>query len=274
MANVLPKEKKTAVVASLAEGASIRAIERMTGIHRDTIMRLGVRVGTACRDFMDREMRDLDCKTIQVDELWGFVGKKQKQIKDDDNPLEVGDAYIFVAIDAETKLVPAFAVGKRDSYTANLFASDLAGRMANRIQLSSDSFGAYIDAVERSFGPDVDYGQIVKTYAASELAPGRYSPPECVGVRKSALIGSPNMRNISTSFVEKQNHTARMHCRRLSRLTNAFSKKLDNLKAAVALHYAYYNFVKFHSTIRMTPAMKAGVAGSPLTVENLVELAA
>ncbi len=269
MANHLPMEIKARIVAALAEGAAIRGVERMTGVHRDTIMRLGVAVGEGCAGLMDRRMRDLSCTDVQVDELWGFVFKKQRNLREAD-PEGFGDAWVFSAIDGPTKLVPAYLVGKRDAWTARAFIEDLAGRLANRIQLSSDALAAYIDAVERGFGGEVDYGQIVKTFSVTEIEPGRYSPPECVGTRKSAVVGFPTPERISTSYVEKQNHTVRMHCRRLARLTNAYSKKLRHLEAAVALHYAYYNFVRFHRAIRMTPAMAAGVVPGPWTVRDLI----
>ncbi len=272
MANILKTEKKIAAISALCEGSSIRSVERMTGVHRDTIMRLGVRVGESCKQFMDENLRDLSCQRVQVDEIWGYVGKKQGHVKKEEDPHTVGDAWTFVAIDAETKLVPSFVVGKRDAYTARIFMDDLAGRMKNRIQLSSDSLKAYVDAVERGFGDSVDYGQIVKTYTCSDLTPGKYSPPDILAVRKTSILGNPVRGDISTSFIERQNLTMRMHCRRLTRLTNAFSKKMDNFKAAVALHFAYYNYVKTHGSLKCSPAMAAGVMPSFLTVGDLVEM--
>lgn len=272
MANHLPNAKKVQIIACLAEGSSIRAIERMTGVHRDTIMRMGVRVGEGCRTIMDQRFRQLQCTRIQLDEIWGYIRKKQKTVGKGDSPHLVGDIWTFVAIDAETKLVPAFAVGKRDAYTTRLFLEDLAGRLTKRIHLSTDAMSAYAEAVERGLGAGVDYGQIVKTYAACNLYPeGKYSPPEVVAIEKTIIAGQPDKASISTSYVERQNLTMRMHCRRLTRLTNAFSKKLENFKAAVALHFAYYNLVKIHRTVRMTPAMAAGVADHLWTVEELVE---
>jgi IS1 family transposase len=272
MANILPTEKKIAVIAALAEGSSIRSIERMTGVHRDTIMRLGVKTGQACEVILDQTMRGLQCKNLQLDEIWGFIGKKKKNMRRGD-PKELGDAWTFVAIDADTKLVPCFEIGKRDSQTANAFLENLSSRMVNRPQISSDGLAAYIDAVERGFGANVDYGQIVKSYSTEENYPeGKYSPPEVVDVEKTAISGNPVMGDISTSYVERQNLTMRMHMRRLTRLTNAFSKKLENFKAAVALHFVYYNFVKIHKTLRTTPAMAAGVAESQWSVADIVEM--
>ena len=270
MANVLSPEKKTAVIGALAEGNSIRAIERMTGIHRDTVMRLGVRVGEGCRVLMDAKFRNLGCRVIEVDEVWGFIGMKQKTARLN-KATGVGDVWTWVALDAESKLVPSFACGERSMYMATAFMDDLASRLSHRVQISSDALALYTDAVERAFGSEVDYGSIVKTFSHTDLAEQRrYSPPEVIQVKRKAVKGAPDMRLISTSYVEKQNHTLRMHCRRLSRLTNAFSKKFENFKAAVALHYAYYNFVKINSAVRCTPAMAAGVESSVWTVGDLV----
>ncbi len=274
MAYILPIEKQAAVIGALAEGNSIRGIERMTGIHRDTIMRLGVRVGGACAALLDEKMRGLNCNRIEVDELWGFIGKKQKQASAEDRRAGLGDVWTFLAIDADSKLMPSFVVGQRDGYHTKMFMDDLASRLTNRIQLSSDAMAAYPDAVERAFGAQVDYGQIVKEYASPDTeGQRRYSPPEVVAVHKTMKSGSPNVDLISTSYIERSNLTVRTHCKRLARLTLAFSKKLENFKAAIALHLAYYNLVKFHSTIRCTPAMAAGVESSAWTVTDLVDAA-
>jgi IS1 family transposase len=271
MANILKTEKKVAVISMLAEGSSIRAIERITGVNRNTIMSLSLRVGYACMKIMDEKMRDLNCQQIQVDEIWGFIGAKAKNAK---RAKAYGDVWTFIALDADTKLIPSFVVGKRDAYHAKAFMSDLAGRVKNRVQISSDALRAYEDAIERGFGSDVDYGQIVKTYSVTPLgkaAAVRYSPAEVVKVEKTVKCGMPNIDRITTSHIEKQNHTLRMHCRRLTRLTNAFSKKFENFEAAVALNFAYYNFCKTHKALRMTPAMAAGIESSHWTVEDLVK---
>ncbi len=274
MANILPLKKQTMIIHALAEGNSIRSIERMTNIHRDTIMRLGMRVGEACQVLLDEKMKNLSLGSIEVDEIWGFIGKKQKNIKRSDDKRIVGDVWTYIALDVETKLIPSYIVGKRDHYHTHAFMYDLSSRVKNRIQLSSDSLALYASAVERGFGVGVDYAQIVKTYASDErYSQGKYSPPEVVSVEKTVIVGSPREALISTSHVEKQNHTLRMHCRRLTRLTNAFSKKLENFKAAIGLNFAYYNFVKIHGAIRCTPAMAAGVMPSALTVRDLVEIA-
>lgn len=276
MANNLPFEKKVTVVSMLCENASIRGIERATGVNRNTIMSLGVRVGAACKMIQDEKMRSLECSDIQVDELWGFIGKKNKNVKAGEDRNGVGDVWTFVAIDRPTKVIPAFVVGKRDLYHAREFMEDLAARISRRIQLSSDALAAYPEAVERGFGSEIDYGQLVKTYSIEHLgnfkeAATRYSPAQVVKAEKAVIVGLPDQSRICTSHVEKQNHTVRMHCRRLSRLTNAFSKKLGNFKAAIALHFAYYNFCKIHGAIRCTPAQEIGIESSIWTVADLVE---
>ncbi|MGB8030085.1 MAG: hypothetical protein WCF30_10510 [Terracidiphilus sp.] len=274
MANVLNTDKQIAVIAALAEGSSIRSIERMTGIHRDTIMRLGVRVGQRCTALMDAKMRNLPCTRLEMDEIWGFVGKKEKHIKVDDPP-EVGSVWTFCVIDADSKLVPAFRVGQRDAATANAFLADVSGRMRNRVQISTDALNAYKEAIERSFGGDADYGQIVKTYGSITTEDNRrYSAPEFVSCEKKVIAGRPDLDLISTSYVERLNATTRLHMRRLTRLTLAFSKKRGNFEAAVGLHFAYYNFVKRHNTLRCTPAMAAGVTGTFWSVGDLLEATA
>ena len=275
MAYILAKEKQVAVISALAEGSSIRSIERITGIHRDTIMRLGARIGQGCAKIMDEKMRDLSCGKLQLDELWGFVGKKQRHVKENDDASRLGDAWTFCAIDAKTKLVPCFRVGKRDSETANAFACDLAGRLKNRVQLSTDGLRACVEAIELAFGATVDYGQIVKSFEVdSDATPERkYSPPEVISVKKTIVMGVPIWNQISTSYVERLNATTRCHMKRLTRLTLAFSKKWENFEAAVALHFAAYNFVRRHSTLRMTPAMAAGIEHDFWSYGDLVEAA-
>lgn len=271
MSNKLPTEKKVAVVSMLCEGASIRGIERMTGVNRNTIMNLGLRVGRACKQIMDEKMRGLQCQQVQVDEIWGFIGAKRNRARATGN---YGDVWTFIALDADTKLIPSFIVGKRDLYHARAFMEDLAGRLSRRVQLSSDALQAYPEAVERGFGSEVDYAQLVKTYAVVNLnkdAASRYSPEEVVKTERTVINGMPDINRVTTSHVEKQNHTLRMHCRRLTRLTNAFSKKFENFEAAVALNFAYYNFVKTHGALKMTPAMAAGIESTFWTVEDLVK---
>jgi IS1 family transposase len=269
--NRLSLSRRTQIVSALVEGNSIRSTERMTDTHRDTVMRLMVDVGTGCEKLMDQEMRELPCKRVQVDEIWAYVGKKQAHIKPQDVRASVGDQWTFVAIDAETKLVPCFRVGKRTKPNAIAFMSDLSERLANRVQLSSDALNSYVDAVEQAFGADVDYGQAVKFYEAEPIGPGRYSPPKVVRAERTVIAGTPDQAHISTSFIERQNLTMRMSMRRFTRLTNAFSKKVENHRAAVALHFAHYNFVRLHRTLRTTPAMAAGVSARLWPLEELVE---
>ena len=263
MANVLPMDKKITVISALAEGSGIRQIERMTGINRNTIMNLGVRVGQGCANLLDQKMRNLSCQHLQFDELWGFIGKKQKHVQSDDNP-DCGDVWTFCAIDSDTKLVPSFKVGKRDAATANAFVGDVASRMDCRVQISTDGLHAYMEAVERAFGMNVDYAQAIKVFDDSSM------DAEVIGMTKRAFAGRPDMSRVSTSHVERLNGTTRLHMRRLTRLTYAFSKKKENFEAAVALHFAYYNFVKRHNTLRMTPAMAAGIERDFWSVGQLV----
>jgi IS1 family transposase len=273
MANVLNTDKKIAVIGALTEGSSIRSIERITGVHRDTIMRLGVKVGQGCTAIMDAKMRNLSCNRLEVDEIWGFVGKKERNVRMGD-PSEIGSVWTWCAIDAETKLVPAFKVGERDAATATAFMQDVASRMRNRVQLSTDGFHSYAEAVAKSFGTDVDYAQIVKVYGAYAFGERRYSTSGVLSVEKSVKTGRPDVDLISTSYIERLNATTRLHMRRLTRLTLAFSKKRENFEAAVALHFAYYNFVKRHNTLRCTPAMAAGVESGFWSVGDLVEATA
>ena len=278
MANVLKREKQERVIAALVEGSSVRSTERMTGVHRDTIIRLMKRVGAGCEALMDSELRDLGCRRIQVDEIWAYVQKKQRHSQPKDDASQVGDFWTFVAIDADTKLVPNFKVGKRDARTAQAFIDDLASRLSGRVQVSADALSAYVGAIDLAFGTDVDFGQIVKSYEAEPIGPGRYSPPRVVATDKRAVWGNPDPDHISTSYVERQNLTMRMSIRRLTRLTNAFSKRVENLQAAVALHFGHYNFVRTHRTLtsnqgglHTTPAMAAGVVDRPWTVGELLE---
>lgn len=275
MANVLPTEKQVAVISLLAEGSGIRQIERVTGVNRNTVMSLGLRVGNGCARLLDRKMQNLSCRHLQFDELWGFIGKKERHCKPDDDPT-LGDVWTFCAIDEDTKIVPSFKVGKRDSATANAFVRDVASRVTNRTQISADALRSYVDAVELAFGANVDFAQIVKTYVHDySIQPEvKFSAPEVLTTEKKAVSGFPNLAVASTSHIERLNGTTRLHMRRLTRLTYAFSKKRENFEAAVALHFAYYNFVKRHSRIRMTPAMAAGIERDFWSVGDLVEAAA
>ncbi|MGI8738400.1 MAG: IS1 family transposase [Gammaproteobacteria bacterium] len=271
--NVLKQQQKETVISALVEGNSIRSIERMTGVHRDTIMRLLLRVGAGCEVIMDQTMRHLPCSNIQVDEIWAFIGKKQRHLTEADDHFTRGDMWTYVALDSDTKLVPNYLVGKRNTENTRTFIADLSSRLANRVQLSSDAMSLYVEATERAFGGNVDYGQIVKVYEAEPVGAGRYSPPHVVAAERAPINGYPDIARISTSHVERQNLTMRMQMRRFTRLTNAFSKKLENLQAAVALHFAYYNFVRVHKTLRVTPAMEAGVVNNLWTIGDLLRVA-
>jgi IS1 family transposase len=276
MPNVLKKDKQIAIISGLAEGMSMRALSRVTGVHQDTICRLAVRVGQGCARLLDEKLRNLRCNYLEFDEIWGFIGKKEKHRRHNDDPT-LGGVWTFCAIDAETKLVPSFKVGKRDHFTANEFVSDVASRLVNRPQISSDGLRAYIEAVENAFGMNVDFGMIIKNYGVDRgehHQERRYSAPEVTSMTQIDVAGRPDMDLISTSHIERLNGTTRLHMRRLTRLTCAFSQKRENFEAAVALHFAYYNFVKTHSTVRCTPARAAGVEKSFLTVGDLIEAAA
>ncbi|MCI0706721.1 MAG: IS1 family transposase [Ignavibacteriae bacterium] len=270
--NALPASKKTLILSHLVEGLSVRSIERLTGVHRDTIIRLMLSAGNVARDILDREMMNLDIKRIQVDEIWTYIGKKQKRLRLGD-PLEYGDAYTFVALDPDTKLIPAFSVGKRNSELSISFLSELKARIRSRFQLSTDAFSAYRDAVDYVFGEDIDYAQIHKRFSVPEKViqgEHRYSPPDCVGITIKPITGFPVRKHISTSLVERQNLTIRMNMRRFTRLTNAFSKRLTSLKAALAIHFFHYNFVRVHRTLRVTPAMEAGLTNTIWSLEKLL----
>jgi IS1 family transposase len=259
MANVLKQEKKEQVIKCLMEGSSVRSTERLTGVHRDTIIRLMVRASDGSKKLMDEKFRNLHLPQIQIDEIWGYVGKKERRVSEEEDANEVGDMWAFVAIDASTKLVPSFLVGKRTRYNVESFLFDLASRLDSRVQLSADQLPAYIDAVWKAFGADADFGQVVKSYESENMGGGRYSPPKVVSVEKIRVWGTPDPDHISTSYVERQNLTMRMNIRRLTRLTNAFSKKAENHSAAIALWFGYYNFVRSHRTLKTTPAVAAGV---------------
>ncbi|PYK87129.1 MAG: hypothetical protein DMF47_04080 [Verrucomicrobia bacterium] len=274
MSNILRKEKQETIIGALAEGNSIRSIERMSGVHRDTIMRLGVRVGNGCAAIMDSRMRNLECRLIQMDEIWGFIGKKNRHATTGERLAGLGDVWTFVAIDVESRMVPAYLVGKRDTFHATEFVEDLASRLNNRPQISSDALAAYVTAIRYGFQRNADYGQLVKVYSMDEIEEQRrYSPARLVRTHKLIVAGNPDESLISTSCAERQNLTMRMHMRRLTRLTNAFSKKFVNFRAAVALHFGYYNFVRVHKSLRMTPAMAGGVTDHIWTVPELMESA-
>ena len=274
MANVLSPAKRAAVVAALTEGNSLRSTCRMTGVARNTVTKLLVDLGTACSAYMDEQLVDLPCKRLQVDEIWSFVYAKAKNVPaDKQGVFGVGDVWTFTALCAETKLIPAFMVASRDAGSATEFLMDLERRLAQpRVQLTTDGHRMYLDAVEGAFGGSVDYAMIVKHYGADPEPQKRYSPAQCIGAERRAIQGRPDPAHVSTSYVERANLTIRMNVRRFTRLTNAFSKKVENHAAALALHFMAYNFVRVHGTLKTTPAVAAGVARRPWKIEDVVGL--
>jgi IS1 family transposase len=272
--NKLTTEKRCAVVRALVEGCSIRATVRMTGVAKNTIVKLLADLGTACSEFQDQALRHLPCERLQLDEIWSFVYSKEKNVPADKRgEFGFGDVWTWTAIDADSKLVPSWLVGSRDGACATEFVTDLAKRLSHRVQITSDGHKAYLQAVEDAFGWDVDYAMLVKMYGSPTTEEQRkYSPAECTGCKKEAIRGNPDPDHISTSYAERANLTMRMSMRRFTRLTNGFSKKVENHAHAIALHFMYYNFGRVHQTLRCTPAMRAGVSDHIWSVEEIVGL--
>jgi transposase-like protein/IS1 family transposase len=268
----LPMDKAESILKLLVEGMSLRSIERVTGVHRDTIMRLLLLAGERSQQLMDAKMRNLSARYLQVDEIWCYVGKKRRNVRSGDSP-ELGDQWVYVAIDAETKLVPSFRIGKRVRPDTWAFLWDLHKRMANRVQLTTDGLNHYTVSVPECFGTDCDFAQLTKMfgdYGQFDSPEARYSPPRISGVISKVRQGDPDPDFISTSFVERQNLTMRMAMRRFTRLTNGFSKKLSHLKAAVALHFAHYNLCRVHGSLRVTPAMQSGISDHVWSIAELL----
>src|SRR5580700_8671675 len=258
--NKLDTAKRTQIVSAIVEGCSIRSIVRMTGASKNTIAKLLVELGAACSEYLDKTLVNLPCKRVQCDEIWSFVAAQEKNATAKVRARGyAGDVWTWVALDADTKLVCSWMVGARHSIAAREFIADLASRLSNRIQLTTDGHSVYVNAVERAFAQEIDYAMLVKVYGETSEGQKRYSPAECLGCQKKPISGDPDPAHISTSFVERQNLTMRMQMRRFTRLTNAFSKKIENHGHAIALHYMYYNFCRIHQTLRVTPAMAAGV---------------
>lgn len=271
--NKLSTEKRTQIIGCLVEGMSIRSTVRITGASKNTVTKLLVDIGKACADYQDKYLRNLNCKRLQCDEIWSFCYAKQKNVPDNlKGQFGYGDVWTWTAIDAKTKLVPSWMVGDRSAETAKTFIDDLASRLDNRVQLTTDGHSVYLEAVEESFGSEIDYAMLIKIYGSNPEGEKRYSPAKIKEVKTKIISGRPERKHISTSYVERQNLTMRMCMRRFTRLTNAFSKKVENHAHAIALHFMYYNFCRIHKTLSVTPAMEAKVTDRLWDVEDIVKL--
>ncbi len=271
--NQLTNERRAQVIKQIVEGSSIRSTVRITGVAKNTIVKLLQEIGEACNRFQDKALRNLPCKRVQCDEIWSFCYAKDANVPADKRgQFGYGDVWTWTAICSETKLIASWMIGNRDAGVATEFMQDLAGRLAHRVQLTTDGHRAYLSAVEDAFGSNVDYAMLVKLYGGDSNTETRYSPAECIGTRTAEISGRPKREHISTSHVERHNLTMRMSMRRFARLTNAFSKKIENHIAGLSLYFMYYNFCRVHQTLRVTPAMEAGIADHVWTVEEIVEL--
>ncbi|WP_158814222.1 IS1 family transposase [Methylocapsa sp. S129] len=271
--NKLPIAKRAQILAMLTEGASMRSVSRLADVSINTVSKLLVEAGKFCAGYHDANVRNVKAKRVQVDEIWSFTAAKNKNVGAMKNPVAgAGDTWTWTAIEADTKIIISHFVGGRDGECAKWFIDDMASRIANRIQLTSDGHKAYLEAVEGAFGADVDYAMLNKIYGASpESAKGRYSPADCIGIKKDRIEGDPDMKHVSTSYAERANLTMRMHNRRFTRLTNAFSKKFENHAHMVAIYAVWYNFLRIHKTLRVTPAMAAGLSETVMDWANIVE---
>lgn len=277
--NKLPLAKRVQILSLLCEGSSMRSISRVADVSINTVSKLLEEAGTAALTFHDERVRGLQSKRVQCDEIWSFVYAKNKNVVDAKSPPKgAGDVWTWTAIDADSKLICSWAVGQRDAYWAYAFMDDLKGRLANRVQLTTDGLKHYLVAVEKAFGGiDIDFAQLVKVYGdvpkrgSSDAAERKYSPPECIGTNKTCIVGEPDDKHISTSYVERQNLTMRMSMKRFTRLSNAFSKKLANHRHALALYFYFYNWCRIHKTLRVTPAMAAGLTDKLLSFDDLIE---
>jgi IS1 family transposase len=273
MANVISMDKKIAVLSALVEGCSVRSTVRLTGVSKGAVLRLLVAVGQACIEYQDRVIRNVTAKRVQVDEIWSFVGCKQKNVTEAKMEAGIcGDVWTFTALEAQSKLVISWMVGRRDTGCATEFLQDVASRLENRVQLTTDGHKMYLTAVPDAFAEDIDYAQLVKIYGSDPEGATRYSPAQCLGTKREPVIGAPDPEHISTSYVERQNLNMRMNMRRFTRLTNAFSKKLENHVAMLALFHMHYNFCRIHQTLRVTPAMEAGISSHPWSIGDISSL--
>jgi IS1 family transposase len=272
--NKLTTARRAQILGMMVEGMSIRAISRLTGASKNTVVKLLVDAGEACSAYMDQAFRNLPCKRIQVDEIWSFVYAKERNVfTAKAAPQDAGDVWTWTAICADTKLIAGFYVGDRSADSARTFLGDLRGRLANRVQLTSDGLRAYLDTVGEVFGEEIDFAMLVKIYGQPEgktKQERRYSAPECIGAKKEGRIGNPDMAHVSTSYVERSNLSIRMGLRRFTRLTNGFSKKVENHAHALAIYFMHYNFARIHTTLRIAPAMAAGVSDKLWSVEDIV----
>ncbi len=270
--NALSKSDRARIVSCLVEGKSIRATVRITGFAKNTVVNLLVDLGRACAAYHDEKMRNLQSRRIQCDEIWSFCYGKDKNITDEQKAEGAGSVWTWTALDADSKLIVSYLCGGRDGSWAAAFMEDVASRLATRVQITTDGHRAYVDAIEGAFGMEVDYAMLIKLYGSPSNVETRYSPGEVIGTETKVMSGRPDFRHVSTSFVERQNLTMRMSMRRFTRLTNGFSKKIENHEAAIALHFMYYNFCRIHKTLRVTPAMEAGIENHPWTIEDLISL--
>lgn len=270
--NCLSTAKRSQVIAALVEGNSINATCRMLGVGKHTVLRLLVDAGCACAAFHDANVRNLRVTRAQCDEVWSFIYAKQKNVTPEQMAKGAGDCWVWTAIDADTKLIISYMIGDRGASIARDFMEDVAGRIINRIQLTTDGHRVYAEAVEQAFGSEIDYAMLVKIYGASDEGESRYSPATCVGCRTGVLSGNPDPKYISTSYIERQNLSMRMGMRRFTRLTNGFSKKFENHAHQVALYFFHYNFCRVHKSLRVTPAMEAGLTDHVWSLEELCSL--
>lgn len=272
--NKLDTKTRATILSMLVEGSSMRSISRIVGVSINTVTKLLIDAGEACAAYHDEAVRGVAAQRVQCDEIWSFVAAKQKNVKAMKEPVDgAGDVWTWTALDADSKLIVSYLVGGRDSEYAMEFMDDVAARLANRVQMTTDGHRAYLEAVEGAFGADVDYAQLIKIYgAAPDSAKGRYSPADCTGIRKQRVEGNPDINHVSTSYVERSNLSIRMGNRRFTRLTNAFSKKLDNHIHTLSLYFVHYNFCRMHKSLRMSPAMAAGISDTLRDMEWVVGL--